>query len=338
MNRLSRHVLVCILGVAMSVLLTISPRTLAQAPGSEMLVLEAKIPLGRVDGRIDHLAIDLEHHRLFVAELGNNSVGIIDLDTKSVVHRIPGLSEPQGVAYVPASGMLYVANGGDGSLRVYRGTDYVLAGRIDLGSDADNIRIDAETGKLLIGFGNGALATVDPASNQKVAAFALKAHPESFQIDVKSNRIFVNLPSVHAIAVLDRTTGKELASWSVRHGGNFAMALDRDSARVFTVFRSPPKLAAFSYDNGAPIAEVDACGDADDLFLDAKRKRLYVSCGSGFVDVFDAGTIPPRRLAHIISADGARTALFVPELDRLYVAVRARAGQGAAIWVYRASP
>lgn len=337
MNRANRRVPVFyILGLAM--LVTMPLRALAQVPDSGPLVLEAKIPLGRVEGRIDHLAIDLEHHRLFVAELGNNSVGVIDLDTKTVVHRISGLSEPQGVAYVSASGTLYIANGGDGSVRFYRGADYAPTGKIDLGSDADNIRIDAETGKLLIGFGSGALAVVDPASNQKIAAYALKAHPESFQIDTKSNRIFVNLPSAHSIAVLDRATGKELASWPMRHSGNFAMALDREEARVFTVFRSPSKLVAFSYEKGATAAELDACGDADDVFMDTKRKRLYVSCGAGFVDVFGVEATLPRRLARLVSVDGARTSLFVPELDRLYVAVRARAGQGAAIWVYRPSP
>ena len=284
------------------------------------------------------MAIDLEHRRLFVAELGNGSVGIVDLDGKTVAHRISGLSEPQGVAYLSTNGTLYIASGGDGSFRIFRGMDYAPAGKIDLGSDADNVRFDAETGKLLVGYGSGALATVDPARNQKIAAYALKAHPESFQIDSRSNRIFVNLPSVSAIAVLDRTTGKELASWPMRHRGNFAMALDRDEARVFTVFRSPSKLAAFSYEKGAALAEVDTCGDADDVFMDSKRKRLYVTCGAGFVDVFDASVSPPHRLAHLASAEGARTSLFVPDLDRLYVAVRSRRGEQAAIWVYRPSP
>lgn len=339
MNRANRCApILCIFGAAMFGLLTMPHGTHVHAQDSAPLVLEAKIPLGRVEGRIDHLAVDLEHHRLFVAELGNNSVGVVDLDAKAVAHRISGLSEPQGIAYVAASGTLYVANGGDGSLRIYRGADYTPAGKIDLGSDADNVRTDAEAGKLLVGFGSGALAAVDPASNRKIAAYALKAHPESFQIDAKSDRIFVNLPSARSIAVLERATGKEIANWPMRHGGNFAMALDRDNARVFTVFRSPPKLAAFSYENDAAVTEVDVCGDADDVFLDAKRKRLYMSCGAGFVDVFDVQTLPPRRMAHIVSADGARTALFVPEFDRLYVAVRSRFGQGAAIWVYRPSP
>jgi YVTN family beta-propeller protein len=338
MNQANRRVPICIFGVAVSVLLTMLPRAFAQAPISGPLILETKIPLGRVEGRIDHLAVDLEHHRLFVAELGNNSVGVVDLDTKTVVHRIAGLSEPQGVAYLPTNGALYIANGGDGSLRIYRGMDYTPAEKIDLGSDADNIRIDAEAGRLLIGYGSGALAAVDAASNQRIATHPLKAHPESFQIDSRSNRIFVNLPSSHAIAVLDRSTGRELASWPIHHSGNFAMALDRENSRVFTVFRSPPKLAGFSYTNGALVTEVDACGDADDVFMDTKRKRLYVSCGAGFVDVFGAEATSPHRLAHLVSVEGARTSLYVPELDRFYLAVRARSGQGAAIWVYRPAP
>jgi YVTN family beta-propeller protein len=337
-NRTDRRVLICILGAALSALLTAAPPVFAQAPNSGPLVLESKIPLGRVEGRIDHFAVDVAQHRLFVAELGNNSVSVIDLDRKSVAHRISGLSEPQGVAYLAENSTLYIANGGDGTLRIYHGKDYEPAGKINLGSDADNVRIDAESGKLLIGYGSGALAVVDPASNQRIANYPLKAHPESFQIDTRSNRIFVNLPSAHAVAVLDRGTGQQLASWPMRHSGNFAMTLDREGGRVFTAFRSPAKLTALSYEKGTAVAEVDTCGDIDDLFMDSKRKRLYVSCGAGFVDVFDVATLPPRRLAYLGSVEGARTSLFVPELDRLFVAIRARSGQDAAIWIYRPSP
>src|SRR5215813_4427397 len=84
------------------------------------LVLEAKIPLGAVSGRIDHLSIDIKRQRLFVAELGNNTLGVIDLAAGKVIRRIEGLSEPQGVAYVPFTDSVYVANGGDGSVWVLR--------------------------------------------------------------------------------------------------------------------------------------------------------------------------------------------------------------------------
>ena len=133
------------------------------------LELEAKIPLGDVNGRIDHLAFDPKRHRLFVAELGNGSVGVVDLDNRKVIHVISGLKEPQGVAYVPSSDTLYVASGGDGSVRVFQAADYAAAARIDLGDDADNVRVDAAANRVFVGYGSGALAVIDPARPGKIA-------------------------------------------------------------------------------------------------------------------------------------------------------------------------
>ena len=117
---------------------------------AEPLALEAKIALGTVAGRIDHLAIDLPHQRLFVAELGNNSVGIVDLKERKVIHTISGLKEPQGVGYHQPSDTLYVASAGDGSVRMFSGPNYSVAGRIDLKNDADNIRIDEDANRIIV--------------------------------------------------------------------------------------------------------------------------------------------------------------------------------------------
>src|SRR5262249_59828104 len=66
------------------------------------LVVEAKIPLGAVTGRIDHMALDVDRLRIFVAELGNDTVGVVSLAERRVIHVIDGLKEPQGVRYVPS--------------------------------------------------------------------------------------------------------------------------------------------------------------------------------------------------------------------------------------------
>src|SRR3954453_832832 len=104
--------------------------------------LEAKIPLGNVARPIDHMAFDAARNRLFVSELGNNSVGVVDINARKVIHRISDLKEPQGVAYFAARDLVYVANGGDGVVRIFRGSDFSTAAGIPLGGDADNIRID----------------------------------------------------------------------------------------------------------------------------------------------------------------------------------------------------
>lgn len=303
------------------------------ATAADLMEIEAKIPLGNVAGRIDHMAFDPAHRRLFVAELGNDSVGVVDLSTNKVVHRITGLKNPQGVGYVPGLGMLLAANAGDGSVRLFHEPDFTPAGRVDLGEDADNIRVDPAANRVYVGYGGGGLALIDPAAARKVGEIALPAHPESFQLDRKSNRIYVNLPDAHAIAAID-PDAKHVSRWPMRlGGGNFPMALREDAQQIVVAFRRPARLGVFAMADGAQIAAPESCGDADDVFHDARRGRVYVSCGEGYLDVFE--TQDWRRVAHIRTVSGARTALFVPEIDRLLLAVRASGREPAAIWVFR---
>ena len=303
------------------------------------LVLEAKIPLGSVKGRIDHFAIDLGRQRLYVAELGNDSVGAIDLKDAKLTRTITGLREPQGLGYAASSDTLYVANAGDGSVHLYKGDDLSPSGQIDLGDDADNIRIDTRTNRVLIGYDSGALAVIDPVQRKKVADIPLKAHPEGFQIAEGSSKIFVNVPDARQIAEVDPAAGKQIGAISPEGArSNFPMAIDDDQHRVLVVFRSPSRLAVYASQDGKPISTVETCGDADDVFVDAKRHRVYVSCGEGVVDVFADRGSRYERVARIQTVSGARTSLFVPELDRLYLGVRASFTEAAAVWVFRPTP
>jgi YVTN family beta-propeller protein len=309
----------------------------AHAAEPAPLVLESRIALGAVAGRIDHLAIDPEHRRLFIAELGNDSVAVVDVEARRVIRRIGGLVEPQGVGYVAATDTLVVANGGDGSVRAFAGPDLAPAWRLDLGDDADNVRVDAAAGLVFVGYGKGAIAVLDPRRRAKLAEIALKAHPEGFQADAEG-RLFVNLPDAGEIAVIDRAAGRQVAAWPTgSRGGNFPMALDPAAARAIVVFRRPARLVAFA-ESGAVAAEAATCGDADDVFVDARRGRVYVSCGEGAIDVFARREAGYERIARVTTVPGARTSLFDAASDRLFLAVRVQGAEPAALWVYRPLP
>ncbi len=299
------------------------------------LVPERTIPLTGVSGRIDHMAIDLRRGRLFVAELGNDTVDVVDLAAGKVIQHIKGLREPQGVGYAPKADVVAVANAGDGSVHLFKGEDLTPLGVISLGDDADNIRLDTETGQLVVGYGSGGLAALNLASASVARDTKLPAHPESFQLDPGTHRAFVNVPDAGQVAVL--ADGKQVATW--RMPGlrqNFPMALDPAHMIVATVFRSPAKLVLLNTGTGAVVANLQTCGDADDVFFDAKRQRIYVSCGEGVVDVMQQSAGSYRPLARVKTSSGARTSLFVPELDRLFVAARAGLlGSDAAILVLR---
>ena len=209
--------------------------------------------------------------------------------------------------------------------------------RIPLGEDADNIRVDAITNEVFVSYGHGGLAVIDVTSRRKIAEIDLKTHPEGFQLDQANNRIFVNDPTNQAIVVVDRAAGKEMARWPTGDGGNFPMALYPKAEHVVVAFRNPARLAAYSIADGAAVANVELCADADDVFVDAKRERVYVSCGDGHLDVFDARGNAYRRIGHLVTQLGARTSLFVPELNLLFIAARATSSEPAAIWVFRSS-
>jgi hypothetical protein len=322
-----------------AVVIGMSLATPSWAEDPPPLVLEAKIPLGTVSGRIDHFAFDPDRQLLFVAELGNDSVGVVDLEERNVVHRIAGLSEPQGIAYHAATRTLYVANAGDGSLRLFQASDFAPLGGIALGADADNIRMDPWRNRIIVGYGKGGLAVIDPASRRKIADMPLDGHPESFQFDEMGSRIFVNVPDAPQIAALDALSGRKVSILeSAGVSSNFAMAVDPDERRVMIAFRNPARLVAFGTGTGERVASVETCRDADDVFVDARRRRVYVSCGEGVIDVLSQAGGGYERIARIPTVAGARTSLFVPANDRLYLGVRATASEPAAIWVFRPHP
>ena len=330
-------IIFALLGIALT-LDVIGSRGIAQQDLARLLELEGKIPLGEVNGRIDHLAFDPSRKQVFIAELQNNSVGVVGLGNGRLLHRITGLSEPQGVGYVPSADMLFVANGGDGTVRDFKGGDFTPTGVQALDSDADNVRVDAETGHVYVGYGAGALAVIDPATQKKIKDIELPVHPESFQISQSTRQIFVNLPNAGSIAVLGKEGDAQLATWPTANAqGNFAMALDEENSSVVVVYRSPPKLSVRDMRDGAVIADHDTCGDVDDVFVDSKRQRVYVTCGEGFIDVFHARA-DYAHLARIATRRGARTSLFIPALDRLAVAARANGNDPAELWIYRPLP
>ena len=314
--------------------------TSVAARAEEALSLEDKIALPGVAGRIDHMAVDLGRKRLLVAALGDGTLEVADLAGGHRVKQVTGLREPQGVGYAQKADLVAVASAGDGSVRFYRGEDLAPAGSLALGNDADNVHIDPRTGNFFVGYGKGGFAIIDPEKRSKIGDVKLAAHPESFQIDPASGRAFVNVPDAGEIAIVDLATAKQVASWAVPGlRANFPLAINGSRAAVAAVFRHPAKLALLDAKTGAATQQLDTCGDADDVFFDTKRRRIYISCGAGAVDAFQGNAAGYRLLTRVETSSGARTSLFVPELDRLYVAARAGLlGSDAAILVFRPLP
>ncbi len=302
--------------------------------------LTQTIPLPNVSGRIDHLSIDVKSQRLFVAALGNNTVEVLDLKAGKLIHSISGLSEPQSALFIPVLNKLYVTNAGNGVCEIFDGSSFAGLGRVDLSSDADNIRYDSNSASVVVGYGDGGLSFIDGESGKAVSSIKLDGHPESFQLESSGSRIFVNIPSTNHIAVVDREQQKVASTWFMTSAlANFPMALDESQHRLFVGFRLPARLIVFDTETGKAVASFESVGDVDDVFYDAAHKLMFVIGGEGYIDIFSQQDADHYQLlTRIPTASGARTGLWVPELNHLYVAVPHQGKQEAEIQVYELQP
>lgn len=306
----------------------------AQQPSP--LILESEIVLPGVQGRIDHLSADVSGKRLFVSALGNGTVEVLDLNQLSRIHQIPDLKEPQGVVFDPHSHRLFVACGGDGTLRVYDVVHFALLKTVSLGDDADNVRYDLRKKQIVVGYGDGGLASFDADLNE-LGKLKLPSHPESFQLETTSSLLFVNLPKSLSIDVVDLDRNVVVHSWKPMTAfANFPMALDESDHRLFVGFREPARLLIFNAEDGKVIQRLPIVGDTDDLFFDPVTHHVYVIGGEGFIDVLGSASDGHfERIVRITTRSGARTGLFVPSWKRLLVALPRRNGDPAKVLIFR---
>jgi hypothetical protein len=221
---------------------------------------------------------------------------------------------------------------------IYDTNSFQLIGKTDFADDADNVRYDDSASKrIYVGFGSGGIGIINAVDGKQVGSIKLAAHPEAFELERQGHRIFVNVPTARHVAVIDRDKGEVIATWKTDGAfANFPMALDEANHRLFVGCRLPSKLVVLDTASGKTVTSVGISGDPDDIFYDSRRHRVYVICGAGKIDIIDqtdANTY--KALAKINTADGARSGLFVPERDALFVAVPHRGSQRAEIRRYQ---
>lgn len=313
--------------------LTIGCSTLSQ--NKNILTRLNTIELPNVEGRIDHMSIDIKSGRLFIAALGNGSIEIIDLKTKKDIASLKGLEEPQGIIYYPPDNLLFVASGGDGTCKIYNASNFNLIKTINFGDDADNIRYDKKRDIVFVGYGSGGIAAIDPLKAKLLYKIDLPAHPESFQIDESNGLMFVNIPDARQLAVIKIEERKIVQKIKLDVRGNFPMAIDSTNHIIFIGSRNPSRLVLYNTNSLKKISDKNISGDADDIFYDKSDSLIFVSCGSGDMDIFKQ--MNSKEIVQIVSvktSPGARTSLFVPELKKLFVAARKYDKNNAKVFEY----
>ena len=328
---------------AMSMGLLLTP-IFSLSAQNRLFKLVQTIPMPGVQGRLDHFGLDVKGKRIFVAALGDsqNTVEVLDLGSGKRVSSIPGQSKPQGIFYSAEFSKLFVANGDDGTCKIFR-NDFKLIRSLPVGTDADHVGYDPTTKYLYVGIGDaksGALSVIDTRTNKHVWDIKTDARPGGIKIEQAGGpRIFVTLAGSTKLGVVDKTKREEIMTFPATNaGGSVALALDEGHHRLFAGVRNPPLLVILDTESGRQISQLEGVAGIDDLWWDAARQRVYASGGRGFdvgyVYVYQQKDADHYELeSKVATAPGAGTSLWASELDRLYVAAPASEKRGAAVLV-----
>lgn len=305
--------------------------------GQSLLKFEKEISLPNVNGRIDHLDVDLQHQIIYVAALDNNTVELVDLQKNTVLQTITGLSEPQGVAYISKHHEVFVANGGTGECVFYDSNTFKKIASVKYDDDADDVRYDAEHDLVYVGYGNGGIGIINAASHQKLSSISLPSHPESFQLDTRQQRLWVNLPGSGMVGVVDIKSRKLIKQWKrLLPRANFPMAYDSIQHRIMIGYRVPATLKVLDSNTGEELFSSGMVGDVDDFYWDDKAKLLLISGGAGSINIFkQISSKQYKEAANIATRHGARTSLWIPQLRLFILAARAAGGKPASLLIYK---
>jgi DNA-binding beta-propeller fold protein YncE len=314
----------------------------AQAQATPPLTLQRTIALPAGISKFDHFAVDLAANRLFIAATADHSVEIMELTAGRVSGSLTGVGKPHGLAWVPATGRLYAADGTQGDLKIFAGSPLNQAQSVKLSDDADDMVYDPKSKLLYVGHGgSGAanparVAVIDTTNQTLVANLPVATHPEALEIDNANDRIFVNVAEKAEVVVIDGTSHTQTATWKLtRAKDNVPLAYDQENQVLFVACRTPARLLVLDGKSGGELADLPSDAGADDLFYDPATHRVYLIAGSGAVDVYEIDAERTVRAVGIIhTSPGAKTGLLVPSQHALFVGAPATGGKQAQILHY----
>jgi DNA-binding beta-propeller fold protein YncE len=321
------------------------PPAVCQTAGKP-LRLEQTIFMPNVRGRLDHMDVDSEGKRLFLAALENGTLEVLDLRSGKWVRRLTGFKKPQGVLYIRKLNKLFVASGDDAMLRVFKGDTLDPLDSIHLEPGPNRVVYDPHNDVVYVGYGGkdagehyGKVGIIDAKNDKHIGDIKVSAHPSELLLNKGGSKLFVFMAVANELQVVDTEKLQIVATWRVTSQQPGDAALDESNFRLFIGTHIPAEMIVMDSRSGNEIAHLATAEGMDGVCFDRRRQYIYVSGGRGLPEGFayvyhehdanhydNVGKIPTR--------EGAGTSFWSPELDRYYVAAPATALHEAEILVF----
>jgi hypothetical protein len=337
--------------------------TQAYPQEKQVLQLVQTIPLPGVKGRLDHMGVDVEQKRLFLAAVDNQTLEVIDLTAGKVLKSLAGFRDTQDAVFLGGNfNKLYVSSL-DGHLRIFQGETFNLVQDFKIESDPNRLLCDPTTNLIYFGYGGqnagfdqyervGILrakpgAGYDQLIADMIAPTPRPGHLADLAMD-DEGRLLICDSRADIIYQFDSRKRELIKSWPARGDGAADLALDRAHHRLFVGTRVPPEMTVYDSVSGKEIQALPGPETTDGVHYDVQLQRIYVTGGrwygtpeasQGWIYVYQQKDADHYELvSRIQTRPGSGTSLLVPQLNRFYVASQAIGNQVGAILVFEAVP
>ena len=289
------------------------------------------VDLPGYSGDFDHFAADYDRHRLLLAAEDHGTLEVFDLKTSDHLRTVAGFGNPHSILVRKGVATVFITDSTKENATIRDATTYAKKQAVNLTPGSDTAKYDAASNILYVVTGGkdvdmktANLEAINPDTGAKLGSITFPDnHVEAMAFVEGDPRIFINLTQTNKLAVVDRKSMKVIATWPVPPAQQNAMvAFDPAQHRLYVVCRSPGMVVVMNSDTGAVIGTQPAPLRADEVQYDESSHRLYVPGGEGYMGIYD--TSDPNHLKiveKVTTAPGAKTALLIPSMHRLFVAV-----------------
>jgi DNA-binding beta-propeller fold protein YncE len=312
------------------------------------LKLIATTPLPGFTGDFDHFAVDLKGKRLFLTAEDHKTVEVFDLEGKRI-HSITGFGQPHA-AVVLSDGNIIVTDGdGFGRVALVNGKDYKIMNTIKLPNGVDGAVFNpvnqyyyVESGSDDAGAKTHVINIIDTKAFKLAGQITLPGnHSEAMAIDHTGKKMYINLTGADQVGVVDLESRKLIAQWPVPDAQTAnAIVLDEPNHRLFIATRKPAKFFVYDTETGKVVTTLPTAEMDDDMWFDVARKRIYVTGTETTAVMEQRDANHYVHVTDIATGYRAKTSVYVPELNRLYIAVSGKGKPDAklALQVYDVQP
>jgi DNA-binding beta-propeller fold protein YncE len=299
----------------------------------------------------DYLATDVPGGRVFATPQAAHAVAVFDIRASKLVTMIRGIGNPHGVFYSNEAKRLFVDDGEAGEVKVFANEDFKLIKSIPVAVGANGLTYDASTKLLYVNNGgrdasldHSFVSVIDTRTSTKVSDVRIDGlFLEASAIDPATHRLYLNFEDKNSVAVLDLGTLKVLENWPLKHSHhNMPMAFDADHGRLYIGCRDGDmrgSIAVVDVKTGQETGTLPIGGWVDSIYYDSKRQRIYSSSGIGQLETYQVSADNRyRKLESMDTAVMAKTSIYSPQFDLMFVSVPHLGSTLAKILVFKPTP